>query len=121
MNPVLGQWTDGDSGLAVEFKHNGTIAETLPSGAIGEGSWAFIDDTHIRVEPAGDLIPSGAYIATVVIIGNQMQFFTLTGDILKSFTRSVLPSPTPSESPPPSPTPSPTETPLPTSTPSPTI
>jgi hypothetical protein len=98
--PIEGKWTDVATGLQVDFKHDGTVLEVLPSGGISEGTYAFTDDNHIRVQPAADLIPSGAYVATVVITGNQMQFFTVTGDILKSYMRgSSQASPTPSATP----------------------
>ncbi len=64
---MLGKWVDGNSGLAIEFKANGAMVASLPDGSASEGTYLFTDNTHIQVQPGSELIPSGAYIATVVL------------------------------------------------------
>lgn len=85
--PIQGVWLDAASGITVEFKRNGAVIETRPDGNTSEGNYAILDDTHVRIQPASQFMPGGAYLATFTVIGNQLQFTTLDGHLLRSLTR----------------------------------
>lgn len=63
-NPVQGKWTDADTGMQVEFKHNGSMTEQKRSGAVVDGHYALLDDTHIRLQLPNAVAPSVPIIVT---------------------------------------------------------
>jgi hypothetical protein len=98
ISPVIGSWIDNLTNATVTFKQDGTVQETTPSGGICQGYYAWVDDINLRIQPCEDTAPSGAYIATVVIAGAQLQLVNADGTIFRTLTRaqSLLSTPTPS-------------------------
>lgn len=84
---ILGKWIDEETGSTVEYKERGKVEQTLPSGDVLRGKYAFFDETHIYIEFESDLLPVSPVLTPISIAGDDLQMVGEDGKKVKKFKR----------------------------------
>ena len=68
---LVGKWADADGAESVEYKADGTFAETV-GGEVIKGKFSCPDATHIKVEFEGPMAAMGAVTSVIAIKGDTL-------------------------------------------------
>lgn len=83
---IVGKWADADGAENIEYKADGTFAETVGGENI-KGKYSFPDATHIKVEFDGPMSAMGAVVSAIAIKGDTMDVTGADGAAVMHYQR----------------------------------